>query len=641
MVEDLKGTFLEEDIEAQVKEYMRLISELDFDFNTTIHKRVEEPQFRTPKEQREWRLEEIRRCKEGHNGMTGKHYFYFNYCYIKSIGGGRIRPTWRRIDDDIFRRIEAHLRGDSMGRGMVTIKPRRIGASWMAASAILHECAFYSFSNIGVQSKAEYDVKRFLDDKVKFIYNNLPIWMKPSTDGGNSVLRMDFSKVTKDSKGNKIKSGSQSTLICKAPNDTSWEGEGLKMWVADEAGKVAGFLSILNMTLPCLAGEDGFTREGFPWAFGTVGDITSDGAGIKDLWYKSDNYDFNKHFIAGWMGKNLDKYGNENIEKTVREILTERVKKRGISEKSYYEYIQQYPLTADEAFMVSNTSFFDSLKISRRLMDLDPISESSIYSRGYFQWNVKGVSVIFRPHPEGKVIILERAKAGVVYSLGADPYDTKKEKGSDGSVIVLKPEMLVEDKDKLIELVNDETEDFESRKTAALALGYLPVCMYVDDGTDPEKYAEQSAMIAIHYNKSKILVEKNRGAGMIGWYERNNLRSILARKPKDVQKIHNKISFDIGYFRTAGNKEYDLQLTYDYHSFNINRIFFPELLRKMSTYDPNIQNKKADEVDGLAVCLVQYERIRKKYNFGTADSAIGSPVPSWDYKHTNGKIKVQ
>ncbi len=42
-----------------------------------------------------WNLEQIRRCREGHNGMSGKHYYYFNFWHIKSATGAKLRPTWR------------------------------------------------------------------------------------------------------------------------------------------------------------------------------------------------------------------------------------------------------------------------------------------------------------------------------------------------------------------------------------------------------------------------------------------------------------------------------------------------------------------------------------------------------------------
>jgi hypothetical protein len=49
---------------------------------------------------------------------------------------------------------------------------------------------------------------------------------------------MDFSYYKKDEKGNRIKKGVQSNIICVPPTDTAFEGWMLNKWVCDEGGKI-------------------------------------------------------------------------------------------------------------------------------------------------------------------------------------------------------------------------------------------------------------------------------------------------------------------------------------------------------------------------------------------------------------------
>ena len=131
--------------EEEVKRYMMVSGSLPE--NTILYKHVEIPRDLPNNEFIKWATEEIRRCKEGHNGMVGKMYFFYNYCYIQGQKK-KIRPQYRVIDAEWFRFVEACQKSNEWG--IICVKRRRVGASWKEAADVLHDCLFNHHFNVGM-----------------------------------------------------------------------------------------------------------------------------------------------------------------------------------------------------------------------------------------------------------------------------------------------------------------------------------------------------------------------------------------------------------------------------------------------------------------------------------------------------------
>lgn len=613
----ISGLFLDEDIEASVAKIMSQLKGPDgqvFELNKTKHERVERPIFKDIQQQKLWEREEIRRCIEGYDGMPGKHYFYFNYCRIKSVQGGMIRPEWRRVSRDSFDILERCLRGDLKGQGIITAKRRRIGWSWEYAASVLHEAMFYPFSEIGCQSKSETDIKLFFNTKVKFIYDNLELFLKASTGGGNSLLKMEFSEVEKDEKGNKRKVGTQSLIICKSPGDTSWEGLGLKLWLADEAGKTENILQTLSLTLPCLAGDDGITRHGVPVLGGTAGNIDEVGSDFKDIWNDAPAYDLIRIFIPGWAGLNTDEYGNEDVEGNVRWILTERRKKAALGQRQFFDHVQQYPLTPEEAFLSATSSPFDIPTINARLSELS--RNPAKIQPGHFEFEIEDGEevVVWKPHNDGKVHIFEHPQAGVdnQYGAGADPYDhvKKKNSGSQGAFYVYK---------RLYDI--DE-------------YGNMPVLQYIDQPEDPNAFYEQCAMACIYYD-CKVLIERNR-PGMLSYFTERDMHRYLKERPLKPNKVTVGTTIEYGVHMDESTKNLMIGKIDEYVRLNSGSIMFPELLEAMLIYDPDNQRKKKDEVDAFGITMLHMGD-KNLRNMRESEEAP-SYIPKNSFQMLNGKL---
>jgi len=124
--------------EAEIKRYMLVSGTLPTNqilyTHLVIPKNLDKLAFQT------WGLEEIRRCKEGYNGMVGKMYFYYNYCFIEQLGK-KLRPHFRVVDNEWFKLIEACQKSNEWG--IICVKRRRVGASWKEAADMLHDCLIH------------------------------------------------------------------------------------------------------------------------------------------------------------------------------------------------------------------------------------------------------------------------------------------------------------------------------------------------------------------------------------------------------------------------------------------------------------------------------------------------------------------
>lgn len=232
------------ELEDKVKYWMSVT--YDLPRNDKRIQRAKDPDSRDPMEIKTFRREEIRRIKNGAFGMCGKMYFFYNYVKMTDVEKGLIRPTYRVAQNEWFKEIEQAQK--SKKYGLICVKRRRVGASWLEAADVLHDAILNPNLKYGMTSKSADDSVA-LFEKVKFIYDNLPEWLRPATTAGRSRTRMDFSYYEKDSKGSLVKKGTQSEIIVKPPTDIAWEGFALSKLVIDECfGKDTDILMYGNAT---------------------------------------------------------------------------------------------------------------------------------------------------------------------------------------------------------------------------------------------------------------------------------------------------------------------------------------------------------------------------------------------------------
>src|SRR5690606_37897987 len=118
------------DLESQVSYWMSITPDTPKNDKKVI--RPKDPDVRDQREISLYRREEIRRIKEGHFGMSGKFYFWYNYVKMFDVERGLIRPEYRMAQVEWFDQIDRAQKSKEFG--LICVKRRRVGASWMEAA---------------------------------------------------------------------------------------------------------------------------------------------------------------------------------------------------------------------------------------------------------------------------------------------------------------------------------------------------------------------------------------------------------------------------------------------------------------------------------------------------------------------------
>ncbi len=585
-------------LEQEVKHYLLISGTLPV--NTIKYKRVEIPEFESNHEKRVWEHEEIRRCKEGHNGMAGKMYFFFNYCKIKKLGGGgRISPQFRVVDNEWFKLIEACQRSNEWG--IICTKRRRVGASWKEAADALHDITFNKFFQVGMNSKREDDsIELFA--KVKFLYDNLPQYLRAKATAHSTQNYLEFSYYVKDAKGNKVKKGNQSWVKAVAPTNNAYEGLMLNKWICDEAGKIKNLNTLWTYTEDCLMQET--RRVGMPIIFGTSGDVGAEGKDLKHMWKKAESYKLKRFFFSGWMGLNVDEFGNDTREENLRWIIYERHRRSQLSDQEQIIFKQKYPLTIGEAFAHSNNvGVGDRVKIEAQIQSL--FNNPAEKTKGSFKYNPDGKPV-FYPSSMGKVIVYQHPKPGMknLYIGGCDPADHDKqfEEQSDLSLYIL-------------------------QKQDGLNPPQI-VCEYTDRPDKAIEFFEQAIMILLYYNEAKVLIERNR-FGMIAHFDQVGYKYLLATTPVSITRLFGGRAQTIGITMTPAVKDYLRGLIAEYVMFYCEQIPSEDLLDDFIVFGA----KNTDKAMAFGIALIYLKEDKT-----VAGYRNDRKVPSFGYKLLNGKI---
>ena len=644
------------DISDQIDKYLRMIRKKDGSFyNKSTVKYIQEdiPSFGNEFERKRWWTNQIELCRTGKDGIAPIYYFFLMFCKIVTPQGKLIRPAFRRWQNDYCWEIEYRLRGierngkfiDKIGRGLIVPKRRRVGFTELMQAVLLHLCLFYKHMRSGQTSKSEIDVEEiFL--RVKSMYLHLPVELKRAVES-MTKKKIWFADVDKSDKNNIKVTGQDSQILCKSPVDKAFESMGLILMYIDEAGKIPNVKRILSLGLPSLNDEEGIIRKGLAVVGGTVGEVEGDVAedeGFEYLYWANESYDLDRYFIPGWMGWGADEYGNEDVEANVRHILTDRRRAMKRSKKDFYDLIQQFPLTVEEAMMSFKDTVFELEVIETRLYSLqsDPIP----IAEGYFEWVVLGKRVKFVPKTGGPVQILEHPRPGATYVGGSDPYDMKaKLKGSKAATYVVKNDVDLspEDMQVLIDALGKAKTNREAMDVH-LQFGGLPVLQHIDMPLDPNIFYEQSLMGAIYYSQDqsklcKLLIERNR-ARMVAWFTDNHYTEFMSRAVQSKEKIGpDRLTYStaFGQYMDDKGKKVRTGAVDDYIRLRCDKIGFVELLIASKEYDPESQHKKKDEVDAFGHALMLYNDLKLKSSKRVAKREF----PKIGYSKKNLKLTTQ
>ncbi|UOF82501.1 terminase large subunit [Caudoviricetes sp.] len=374
-------------------------------------------------------------CNGKPHYITGSHYMYLQWSSI-DVG----YPDYREANRIFFLFWEA-CKADSRSFGMVYLKIRRSGFSYMSSAECVNIGTLAKNARLGILSKKGDDAKKMFTDKVVPINSKLPFFFKPIMDGMDKpktelAYRVPASKITKknmfDVEDDEIK-GLDTSIDWKNTEDNSYDGEKLLFLAHDESGKWVKPTNILNnwrVTKTCL--RLGSKIIGKCMMGSTSNALSKGGDNFKKLYEDSNIKTRNANgqtksglyalFIPmEWnMEGFIDVYGMPVLRKPsqkVRGVDGRWIENGAIDyweaevdslkndSDALNEYYRQFPRTESHAFRdESKSSLFNLTKIYQQIDYNDGMIKEHYTTRGSFQWKdgVKDTEVIWSPDPNGR-----------------------------------------------------------------------------------------------------------------------------------------------------------------------------------------------------------------------------------------------
>jgi hypothetical protein len=418
-----------------------------------------------------------------HTYITGSHWMYLQWASI-DIG----YPDFREANRIYWLFWEA-CKADSRSFGMIYLKIRRSGFSFMASSECINIGTLASDARVGMLSKTGSDAKKMFTDKVVPINSRLPFFFKPIMDGMDKpktelAFRVPAAKITKknmyDIEAEDIK-GLDTTIDWKNTEDNSYDGEKLLFLAHDESGKWTKPQNIKEnwrITKTCL--RLGSKIIGKCMMGSTSNALNKGGQNFKDIYEDSrvTNRNANGQTKSGlyalfipmeWnMEGFIDLYGMPVFKKPVVDIKgvdggwirngaidywEAEVDSLKNDADALNEFYRQFPRTESHAFRdESKQSLFNLTKIYQQIDYNDSMIQAHYLTRGSFHWQdgVKDTKVIWSPDNRGRFLVSwtpakhlqnnVHDRNGVKYpgnehigSFGCDSYDISAVVGGRGS----------------------------------------------------------------------------------------------------------------------------------------------------------------------------------------------------------------
>jgi hypothetical protein len=367
--------------------------------------------------------------------ITGSHYMYLQWASI-DVG----YPDFREANRIYWIYWEA-CRADNRSFGMIYLKIRRSGFSFMASSECINVGTLARDSRVGILSKTGADAKKMFTDKVVPINSRLPFFFKPIMDGMDKPktelsFRIPASKITKKNMYNSEEDtieGLDTSIDWKNTEDNSYDGEKLLFLAHDESGKWLRPNNIKEnwrVTKTCL--RLGSKIIGKCMMGSTSNALSKGGSNFKDIYEDSSVLHRNANgqtksglyslFIPmEWnMEGFIDLYGMPVFNAPEEPILgvDKILIKNGAIDyweaevdslksdaDALNEFYRQFPRTESHAFRdESKQSIFNLTKIYQQIDYNDSTIREHHTTRGSFHWRdgVQDSKVVWTPDSRGR-----------------------------------------------------------------------------------------------------------------------------------------------------------------------------------------------------------------------------------------------
>jgi len=310
--------------------------------------------------------------------LVGIHYLFLQWWPI-DIGYVKYR-----LPDLWYFYFLTYVIEDSMCMGMVEITKRRFGKSFRAGLFIMDYITRTKNANGGIQSKTGMDAKKFFSKTVVKTFRKLPRFFRPVYDtslGVNPKTEMRFEAPNVRGERAEENTGDNelgSMVDHQSADIMAYDGQKVVRMVNDEFAKTleANIYDRHEVLRFCIL-DDEKNIIGKLLYTSTAEKLDTDKDGVqeaaKKLWDESNQLEKGENgmtgtglyrfFLSADFAKNIDKYGEPDVEKTIKEIEIDRASAK--SKRALLARIRKEPRTIEEAFMEDDeTCIFNVININ-------------------------------------------------------------------------------------------------------------------------------------------------------------------------------------------------------------------------------------------------------------------------------------
>ena len=354
--------------------------------------------------------------------ITGRHYFYLNFCLIKArpidpntgaekIGENRKIITLPRFLDHNYYWFNEFERCAAEGpysnyekKGMIIAKSRRKGFTYQVTGGVYSYNYNFIPASMNILAAYEKGHYKVTLDGIHFSINHV----NRITDWGKKqgkLSKRDHFRASflmrNPGTGVDVEDGYMSEIQAVSFKDNPFKsiGESTDLMGFEEAGKFEHLLTAYTISEPTF--RDGDIMTGIPLIWGTGGDMEKGTRDFAEMFYNPDPYGLQsyeniydenatgdcgwfvddmwyypgsvtkKHFINGKEKTTttpfVDVQGNSNRQEAEDSLDEKRSKRRKGSRSAYNKFITQQPKNPAEAFLRVQGTMFDTLRASARL----------------------------------------------------------------------------------------------------------------------------------------------------------------------------------------------------------------------------------------------------------------------------------
>lgn len=375
--------------------------------------------------------EQERRVMNGYSvggvRVTGRHYFYLNFCQIKARpmdpntgkeveGNSRKIITFPRFLDHNYYWFNEFEKNCAEGihqgkdkKGMIIAKSRRKGFTYQVTGGVYSYNYNFLPASMNILAAYEKGHYKVTLDGIHFSINHI----NKSTDWGKKRDKLNkrdhfrASFVMKNPEtGIEIEDGYMSEVQAVSFKDNPFKsiGESTDLMGFEEAGKFEHLLTAYTISEPTF--RDGDIVTGIPLIWGTGGDMEKGTRDFAEMYYDPDSYGLasyeniydenatgdcgwfvddmwyypgsvrKKYYITDKWGKKIEEekeepyvdiQGNSHRDLAEQSLDAKREKRRKGSRAAYNKFITQQPKTPAEAFLRVQGTMFDTIRASARL----------------------------------------------------------------------------------------------------------------------------------------------------------------------------------------------------------------------------------------------------------------------------------